>query len=303
MTKPLRSVAHRARRPPVVDEKKDKEVNEEEIQTPDEASEQLPDTDGTVDATGEDISGEDVSGEDITPEDVSGETVPLSESEEAASAEEEVAEEEVAEEEVAEEEAAPVAAAVAADDADNVSYDSAGHGISEHRVQGVAALFDHPKHLLAAAALTRDSVYEDFDAFSPFPVHGMDDAMGLGRSWIPWVTTAAALVGFFSAVAIQFGMMTFDWPQIIGGKSFAPWPSFVPVMFELSVLIGGVTTVIVMFKAAGCFKKPVIIDPRITDDRFALWISADDKNFELDEALEFLEKMNPLEVRKVVKDA
>src|SRR5690554_6239016 len=293
MTKPLRSVAHRARRPPVVDEKKDKEVNEEENQTPDEASEQLPDTDGTVDATGEDISGEDVSGEDITPEDVSGETVPLSESEEAASAEEEVAEEE----------AAPVAAAVAADDADNVSYDSAGHGISEHRVQGVAALFDHPKHLLAAAALTRDSVYEDFDAFSPFPVHGMDDAMGLGRSWIPWVTTAAALVGFFSAVAIQFGMMTFDWPQIIGGKSFAPWPSFVPVMFELSVLIGGVTTVIVMFKAAGCFKKPVIIDPRITDDRFALWISADDKNFELDEALEFLEKMNPLEVRKVVKDA
>src|SRR5690554_4357933 len=293
MTKPLRSVAHRARRPPVVDEKKDKEVNEEENQTPDEASEQLPDTDGTVDATGEDISGEDVSGEDITPEDVSGETVPLSESEEAPSAEEEVAEEE----------AAPVAAAVAADDADNVSYDSAGHGISEHRVQGVAALFDHPKHLLAAAALTRDSVYEDFDAFSPFPVHGMDDAMGLGRSWIPWVTTAAALVGFFSAVAIQFGMMTFDWPQIIGGKSFAPWPSFVPVMFELSVLIGGVTTVIVMFKAAGCFKKPVIIDPRITDDRFALWISADDKNFELDEALEFLEKMNPLEVRKVVKDA
>src|SRR5690554_1989963 len=303
MTKPLRSVAHRARRPPVVDEKKDKEVNEEENQTPDEASEQLPDTDGTVDATGEDISGEDVSGEDITPEDVSGETVPLSESEEAASAEEEVAEEEVAEEEVAEEEAAPVAAAVAADDADNVSYDSAGHGISEHRVQGVAALFDHPKHLLAAAALTRDSVYEDFDAFSPFPVHGMDDAMGLGRSWIPWVTTAAALVGFFSAVAIQFGMMTFDWPQIIGGKSFAPWPSFVPVMFELSVLIGGVTTVIVMFKAAGCFKKPVIIDPRITDDRFVLWISADDKNFELDEDLEFLEKMKPLEVRKVVKDA
>src|SRR5690554_635997 len=303
MTKPLRSVAHRARRPPVVDEKKDKEVNEEENQTPDEASEQLPDTDGTVDATGEDISGEDVSGEDITPEDVSGETVPLSESEEAASAEEEVAEEKVAEEEVAEEEAAPVAAAVAADDADNVSYDSAGHGISEHRVQGVAALFDHPKHLLAAAALTRDSVYEDFDAFSPFPVHGMDDAMGLGRSWIPWVTTAAALVGFFSAVAIQFGMMTFDWPQIIGSKSFAPWPSFVPVMFELSVLIDGVTTVIVMFKAAGCFKKPVIIDPRITDDRFALWISADDKNFELDEALEFLEKMNPLEVRKVVKDA
>lgn len=289
MTKPLRSVAYRARRPPVVDEKKDKETHEEENQTPEEASEQLPETDETLDASGEDISGEDVSGEDITPEDVSGESVPLSDSDEAPAEEEATADKDPA--------------AAGADDADKVTYDSAGHATSEHRIEGVAALFDHPKHLLAAAALTRDSVYEDFDAFSPFPVHGMDEAMGLGRSWIPWVTMTAALVGFCSAVAIQFGMMTFDWPQIIGGKSFAPWPSFVPVMFELSVLIGGVTTVIVMFKAAGCFKKPVIIDPRITDDRFALWISAEDKNFELEEALEFLEKMNPLEVRKVVKDA
>ncbi|TDP75894.1 DUF3341 domain-containing protein [Bradymonas sediminis] len=267
----------------MVDKKKDKAVNEEENQTPEEESEQIPGADGTIESE---------------KKDAKEETANEEESSEEAASDEDAAEEKTAEEEVAAEEEAveeePVAVAATVVSGDDVSAD---------RVQGVAALFDHPKHLMAAAELTRDSKYEAFDAFSPFPIHGMDDAMGLGRSWIPWVTTAAALTGFCLATAMQFGMMTYDWPLIIGGKAFAPWPSFVPVMFELSVLLAGTSTVGVMFKAAGCFKKPVIIDPRITDDLFALWISADDENFELNEAIEFLEKMNPLEVRKVAKDA
>lgn len=183
-------------------------------------------------------------------------------------------------------------------------HDGAAHSADEPgTLAGVAAFFEHPKHLLAAATYARDSDYEEFDAYSPFPIHGMDDAMGLGRSWIPWVTFGAGSVGFILANLLQFGTMTFDWPMIIGGKPFAPWPSFVPVMFELTVLLAGVTTAAVMLKAAGCFKKPFIIDPRITDDRFVLWISADDTKFDEAEVLDFLEDLNPLEVRKIVKDA
>ncbi|MGM0557155.1 MAG: DUF3341 domain-containing protein [Myxococcota bacterium] len=166
-------------------------------------------------------------------------------------------------------------------------------------VRGYAAFYEHPDHLLAAARHARDSKYEDFDAYSPFPIHGMDEAMGLGRSWIPWVTFGAGIVGFLTANALQFGMMTFDWPMIIGGKPYAPWPSFVPVMFELTVLVAGVTTAIVMLKAAGCFQKANVIDERITNDRFVLWISADDKEFEDGEVESFLSGLNPLEIKRV----
>lgn len=177
--------------------------------------------------------------------------------------------------------------------------DAGGEG---DELRGLAAFFEHPDHLMAAAERTRDSEYEQFDAFSPFPIHGMDEALGVGRSWIPWVTAGAGLVGFLSANAMQFGMMTFDWPMIIGGKPFAPWPSFVPIMFELTVLIGGVTTGVVMLMAAGCFQSPDIIDERITQDRFVLWISADDPEFSTDDVVEYMEEMNPLEIKHVTTD-
>jgi hypothetical protein len=164
---------------------------------------------------------------------------------------------------------------------------------------GVLAFFDHPERTLDAARATRDSKYDGFDVYTPFPVHGMDGAMGLGRSWIPWVTFVAGLVGFVAANAMQFGMMTFDWPMIIGGKPFAPWPSFVPIMFELTVLIGGVTTGVVMLKAAGCFQEPMILDEDLTDDRFAVWISADDPNFDVDDVTDFLGDLDPTEIRGV----
>jgi hypothetical protein len=310
----------------VVDEKKD--MKDKEENTPEEEAEQSPETDGTPEADGtlegdensepgEDAAPEDATPEDATPEDGAPEgsapedSAPEDSAPEDSTPEDSTPDEPVSEEAAAEDapsdepatrEEAPVAAASGSTSEDHVEYDSTGEPISEHHVEGIAAFFDHPKHLLAAATYARDSHYEDFEAFSPFPIHGMDEAMGLGRSWIPWVTMGAAMVGFICANLLQFGMMTFDWPMIVGGKPFAPWPSFVPIMFELSVLIGGVTTAVVMLKAAGCFKKPLIIDPSITDDRFVLWISAKDNKFEMNEAIDFLETLNPLEVRKVVKD-
>ncbi len=169
-------------------------------------------------------------------------------------------------------------------------------------VAGVAAYFDHPDHLLYAASETRESKFQEFDAYSPFPIHGMDDAMGLGRSWIPWVTFVAGCAGLITAMGLQFGIMGFDWPMVYGGKPFIAWPSFVPIMFELTVLFAGVTTGLVMLKAAGCFQKPFIIDTAITKDRFVLWISADDEHFTPIDAIEFCKGLNPSEIRTVRKD-
>lgn len=79
-----------------------------------------------------------------------------------------------------------------------------------------------------------------------------------------------------------------------------PWPAFVPVSFELTVLFAGLTTVAVMFLSTGHPNfRPKVIDPRITRDRFALWISAEDKNFEIARTRAFLESLHALEVREV----
>jgi hypothetical protein len=169
-------------------------------------------------------------------------------------------------------------------------------------VAGVAAFFEHPEHLLFAASQARDAEFERFDAMSPFPIHGMDDAMGLGRSWIPWVTFGAGLTGLFTATGLQVGIMAFDWPMVFGGRPFLAWPSFVPIMFELTVLFAGITTVAVMLFAAGCFRKPLIIDREITNNRFALWIAADDDKFDRDQVVEFMKSLNPTEIRTVNKD-
>ncbi len=189
--------------------------------------------------------------------------------------------------------------AIAQDNQDAAKGVSADDG----EVDGMAAYFDRPDELMQAAAFTRLAKYTKYDAFSPFPIHGMDHAMGLGPSWIPWVTFGAGTAGFLTANALQFGMMSYDWPMIVGGKSFAPWPAFVPIMFELTVLMAGITTVIVMLAAAGCFRKPRIIDKDITNDRFVLWISAEDKTFDIEQVKAFMESLDPVEVRTITKGA
>lgn len=170
-------------------------------------------------------------------------------------------------------------------------------GVPGAGLDGWAAYFDYPGELLHAAEVARDSSFEKWDIFSPFPIHGFEEAMGIGRSWLPWVTFVAGGTGFLLANLLQFGTLTFDWPMIIGGKPYAPWPSFVPIMFELTVLIGGVTTALVMFLASGCFRKPRIIDPEITNDRFVLWIDAKDPNFS--QAHAFMESLDPVEIRPI----
>ncbi len=123
-------------------------------------------------------------------------------------------------------------------------------------------------------------------------------------SWLPWVTFGAALTGMTTALTLQTGTMTFDWPIIIGGKPFFPWPSFMPVTFELSVLLSGLTTVLVMFWAAGLPNfKPKVIDPSLTRDKFGLWVSSEDPQYDPVKTREFLEGLHPEEIREVRFDA
>lgn len=166
--------------------------------------------------------------------------------------------------------------------------------------QGVLALFDGPEAILKAARATRDSGYKRWDVFTPFPVHGMDDAMGLGRSIVPWITFSAGAIGLLTGVGIQLFTMTMSWPQNYGGKPFLSWPAFVPITFETTVFVAGVTTAIAALFIGGVLRpKKRKLDPSITNDRFALFIDAADAKFDVKESRTMLEKLDPVEVRLV----
>jgi len=140
---------------------------------------------------------------------------------------------------------------------------------------GVIGYFDDTHSLLEATAKVRDSQFKNFDVYTPFPVHGLEHAQGLKRSWLPFVTFGAGLAGFCLAFTLQYWTSAVDWPIIVGGKPMNSWPAFVPVMFELTVLLAGLFTVGAMFFANGLpnvTKKA--FDPRLTRDRFAIVIEA-----------------------------
>src|SRR5262245_37278153 len=107
----------------------------------------------------------------------------------------------------------------------------------------VVGSFSEPDGLLAAVATLRGAGVAIHDVFAPYPVHGLDQAMGIRRSRLPFVTLLAGLAGLSFALVFQYYTAVFDWPLDVGGKPENSTLAFVPVCFELTVLIGGLSTV------------------------------------------------------------
>lgn len=140
--------------------------------------------------------------------------------------------------------------------------------------ESLVAVFTDPNDALHATDKVREEGFEIVDVYTPFPVHGMDDAMGLKRSKITWVTFIAGMSGAAIALLGQI-FVNWDYPIVIGGKQpVYPIPAFIPITFELTVLIGGLTTVAALFHLGKFipFKTPKLVAEGITDDRFALEI-------------------------------
>ncbi len=114
------------------------------------------------------------------------------------------------------------------------------------RAFGWVAEYADDNKLLEAARKVRDSGYTRTDAFTPFPVHGIDEALGIKATVLPWFTLCAGATGTCIALIMQWWMNAFDYPYIISGKPFASWPAFIPVAFELTILFAAYTTVFAM---------------------------------------------------------
>jgi hypothetical protein len=165
--------------------------------------------------------------------------------------------------------------------------------------------FNQPNEIYHACEAVRDAGYKDFDAHTPFPVHGLENAMGLKPSRLPWIVLACAITGFSSALLMMIWMTVIDYPLIIGGKPALTLPSYVPIAFELTVL----------FSAFGCFfgmwglnRLPLFFHPvmrhpnfgRASDDRFFISIEASDPNYDTIRTRQFLEGIGAREVAEVL---
>jgi hypothetical protein len=186
-------------------------------------------------------------------------------------------------------------------------------------LSGVIGFFEDPHQLVEATKKVKEAKYLEFDAFTPYPVHGLDAAQGLERSILPFITFGAGMTGCVLGFLLEYWTSVVDWPINVGGKPFNSWPAFVPVMFECTILFAGLATAGGMFllnRLPNVTRKS--FDPRLTNQRFALWISAaapaiaeydpdgtssakakNFKVFEVNEAIEFLKNVGAQEVKSV----
>jgi hypothetical protein len=169
---------------------------------------------------------------------------------------------------------------------------------------GALAQFDTARDLRAACERVRDAGFTRWDAHSPFPVHGLDRAMGLRRSRLPLAVIAVALVGGAGAWALQTWIHAVDYPLVISGKPFHSWPAFVPVIFEVTVLFAALASVLGMLHLCrlprhyhSLFRSRAF--ERVTDDRFFISIEALDPRFSAEETVPFLRSLGATQVELV----
>lgn len=142
-------------------------------------------------------------------------------------------------------------------------------------------IFDDEEKLVVASHKIKNEKIEIIDFFTPFPVHGLDELLGITRSRLPFVTLGAGAFGLTLALTFQVWTSAFDWPINVGGKPMLSIPAFVPVTFELMVLCGALTTVAAFLFRAKLFPTQVAksIDVKQLDDKFLVVIKSE-KNSE-----------------------
>ena len=140
--------------------------------------------------------------------------------------------------------------------------------------KGVAGIWLDEHNLVTAARKVRESGIKDFEAIIPFPVHGLDEAMDIPLSFIPWVTFICGLGGGLFGLWFTWWTCSRDWPLNIGGKPFFSLPAYIPVVFELTILLGALCSVGALFVLCGLpAVDPPIIDPDLTSHKFGLFIA------------------------------
>ena len=169
---------------------------------------------------------------------------------------------------------------------------------------GLLAEFESPTTLVAAVQSARRAGYAKMDAYSPFPIEELADALGFRRTKLPLLIFCGGLVGALSAYALQYYCAVISFPVNVAGRPLNSWPSFIPVTFELTILFASLTAVFGLLALCGLpmpyhplFHVPSFA--RATRDGFFLCIEADDPRFDRESTARFLAGLGPREVSEV----
>jgi Protein of unknown function (DUF3341) len=168
----------------------------------------------------------------------------------------------------------------------------------------MVATFLDSGSLVKAVLAVRAHNFRIYDIYAPYPIHDLDQAMGLRRTRLPWVTAAAGTLALSFALTFQFYTAVWDWPLNVGGKPDNSALAFVPICFELTVLIGGLSIFFALLFRARLYpgKKERLCTPGITNDRFALVLRTDRIHFDGARALNVLESCGADDVQEMEGD-
>lgn len=169
---------------------------------------------------------------------------------------------------------------------------------------GLLAEFEEPAALMQAARAAHQAGYTRMDAYSPFPIEGLPEALGFHRTKMPLLILIGGITGALSGFALQYYCAVISYPINVAGRPLNSWPSWIPVTFELTVLIASLTAVFGLLALCGLPMPyhPLFHVPRFgraTRDGFFLCIEAADPRFERTATRDFLSGLNPREVSEV----
>jgi hypothetical protein len=169
---------------------------------------------------------------------------------------------------------------------------------------GLMAELGSAEALLAAARQATESGLAGVEAYSPFPIEGLEDALALPPSRVPLATLAGGLAGGFGGYFLQWYTAVIDYPINAGGRPLHSWPEFIPITFETTVLGAAFAAVVAMILANGLprLRHPVFNVPAFehaTRNRFFLCLRADGPRFDAGAARHFLERLQPIRILEV----
>ena len=171
-------------------------------------------------------------------------------------------------------------------------------------LHGILAEFATPSALYHASEKVRDSGYRKWDSFSPFPIHGMEDAMGFKRTFLPALIAVGGLTGAGLGFLMQWWVATHGYAVVTQGKPYFSWQAFIPVTFECGILFAAFTSLIGMLALNGLprWHHPLLKKERFlssSDDRFFVCIEAADKNFHPEKTRQLLEQAGATSIELV----
>lgn len=169
---------------------------------------------------------------------------------------------------------------------------------------GIMAEFVEPEQLLHVARAAYQAGYRKMDAYSPYAVEGVAEAIGFRKTRVPLIVLGGGICGAFTAYAMQWYSAVIDYPLNVGGRPLHSWPAFVPITFELTVLFAAIAGVLGMLFLNGLPRPyhPVFNAPEFklaSQTRFFLCIEAADHVFNADEVREFFLRHGPVKVMEV----